>query len=98
MRQPRFSILEGPRLTPMSLQWILSGSGACWMVSSCASAWLCPVAALMCPSWEFLTALNYEWSIIQGHRPYRWSISVCDDTLRSGSGHPGGPQIDLQVL
>ncbi|KAI0287041.1 hypothetical protein BC826DRAFT_76133 [Russula brevipes] len=40
--------------------------------------------------WEFATTLDYEWSIISGHRPYRWTvaphrcqalltlISVCD--------------------
>ena len=28
-------------------------------------------------SWEFFTTLDYEWSVIRGHRPYRWSIWVC---------------------
>ena len=27
-------------------------------------------------SWEFFTTLDYEWSIIQGRRPYRWTIWV----------------------
>jgi len=24
--------------------------------------------------WEFFTTLNYEWSVIRGRRPYRWTI------------------------
>ena len=27
-------------------------------------------------SWEFLTTLDYEWSVIRGHRPFRWTIWV----------------------
>jgi hypothetical protein len=27
-------------------------------------------------SWEFITTLDYEWSVIRGRRPYRWSIWV----------------------
>ncbi|KAF8487402.1 hypothetical protein DFH94DRAFT_26034 [Russula ochroleuca] len=26
--------------------------------------------------WEFLTTLDYEWDVIRGHRPYRWTIWV----------------------
>lgn len=26
--------------------------------------------------WEFFTNLDYEWSVIQGHRPYRWTIWI----------------------
>ncbi|KAI0287056.1 hypothetical protein BC826DRAFT_1189261 [Russula brevipes] len=26
--------------------------------------------------WEFLTTLSYEWSVIRGHRPYRWPIWI----------------------
>jgi len=26
--------------------------------------------------WEFFTTLDYEWSIIQGRRPYRWTIWI----------------------
>jgi hypothetical protein len=29
-------------------------------------------------SWEFFTTLDYEWSVIRGRRPYRWTIWVCD--------------------
>ena len=33
-------------------------------------------------SWEFVTTLHFEWSIIRGHR-YRWTIWVCNDYLFS---------------
>ncbi|KAH9984327.1 hypothetical protein BJV74DRAFT_587879 [Russula compacta] len=26
--------------------------------------------------WEFVTNLDYEWSVIRGHRPYRWTIWI----------------------
>ncbi|KAH9962351.1 hypothetical protein BC827DRAFT_1383519 [Russula dissimulans] len=26
--------------------------------------------------WELITHLDYEWSVVQGHRPYRWTIWV----------------------
>ncbi|KAH9956528.1 hypothetical protein BC827DRAFT_753747 [Russula dissimulans] len=26
--------------------------------------------------WEFVTTLDYEWSIIRGHRPYRWTMWI----------------------
>ncbi|KAF8259718.1 hypothetical protein EI94DRAFT_1750774, partial [Lactarius quietus] len=26
--------------------------------------------------WEFFIALDYEWSVIRGHRPYRWTIWI----------------------
>ncbi|KAH9984325.1 hypothetical protein BJV74DRAFT_587606 [Russula compacta] len=26
--------------------------------------------------WEFVTTLDYEWGVIRGHRPYRWSIWI----------------------
>jgi hypothetical protein len=35
------------------------------------------VAYLCIPSWEFITTLDYEWSVIQGRRPYQWTIWVC---------------------
>ena len=31
-------------------------------------------------SWEFLTTLDFEWSIIRGLRRYRWTIWVRDDS------------------
>jgi hypothetical protein len=30
--------------------------------------------------WEFVTTLDYEWSIIRRRRPYRWTIVVRDDS------------------
>jgi hypothetical protein len=27
-------------------------------------------------SWEFVTTLDYEWSVIRRHRPFRWTIWV----------------------
>ncbi|KAH9974538.1 hypothetical protein BGW80DRAFT_145820 [Lactifluus volemus] len=26
--------------------------------------------------WEFITTLDFEWSVIRGHRPYRWTIWI----------------------
>ncbi|KAH9974546.1 hypothetical protein BGW80DRAFT_1559588 [Lactifluus volemus] len=26
--------------------------------------------------WEFVTTLDFEWSVIRGHRPYRWTIWI----------------------
>ncbi|KAH9964987.1 hypothetical protein BC827DRAFT_1153903 [Russula dissimulans] len=26
--------------------------------------------------WEFFTHLDYEWNVIKGHRPYRWTIWI----------------------
>jgi len=30
--------------------------------------------------WEFVTTLDYEWSVIRRRRPYRWTIGVRDDS------------------
>lgn len=30
-------------------------------------------------SWEFFTTLDYEWAVIRGRLPYRWTILVCDN-------------------
>jgi hypothetical protein len=32
----------------------------------------------MTQPWEFVTTLDYEWSVFYGRRPYRWTIWVCD--------------------
>ena len=32
--------------------------------------------SVLVPSWEFLTTLEYEWDVIRGRRPYRWTIWV----------------------
>jgi hypothetical protein len=34
--------------------------------------------------WEFFTTLDYEWSVIRGRRPYRWTIWVSGDGLFFG--------------
>ncbi|KAH9956532.1 hypothetical protein BC827DRAFT_1270896 [Russula dissimulans] len=26
--------------------------------------------------WEFVTTLDYEWSVLRGHRPYRWTMWI----------------------
>jgi hypothetical protein len=39
-------------------------------------------------SWEFITNLDYEWSIIRGHRTHNWTIWVCSDTCPLGSRRP----------
>ena len=33
----------------------------------------CPSAS----SWEFIITLDFEWDVIRGRRPYRWTIWVC---------------------
>ena len=57
-----------------------------WMVYLCESDCPSPVvcglylATQSSPfdvSWEYLTALDYEWDVIRGKRPYRWTIWVC---------------------
>ena len=30
-------------------------------------------------SWEYVTTLDFEWDMIRGRRPYRWTIWVCCD-------------------
>jgi hypothetical protein len=30
-------------------------------------------------SWEFITTFEYEWNVIRGHHPYRWTIWVRDN-------------------
>ena len=32
-------------------------------------------------SWEFVTNLDYEWSVIWGHRPFRWTTCVSINAL-----------------
>lgn len=36
-------------------------------------SWMC--------SWEFFTTLEYEWRVIRGHIPYRWTIWVRDSRI-----------------
>ena len=44
-------------------------------------------------SWEFVTTLYFEWSIIRGHR-YRWTIWVCN----LASPLLGGWRAQLRIL
>ncbi|KAI0278276.1 hypothetical protein BGY98DRAFT_1096840 [Russula aff. rugulosa BPL654] len=30
--------------------------------------------------WEFVTTLDYEWSVIRGHRPFRWTMWIYSTT------------------
>jgi len=32
--------------------------------------------AILTHSWEYVTTLEYEWDVIRGRRPYRWTIWV----------------------
>ena len=32
-------------------------------------------------SWEFVTNLDYEWSVIRGHHPFRWTTCVSINAL-----------------
>ncbi len=56
------------------------------MVYSCESPFpaalylrlLCDFSTVtLVSSWEFFTTLNFEWDVIRGRRPYRWTIWVC---------------------
>ena len=51
------------------------------------------------PSWEFFTTLDYEWNVIRGRLPYRWTIWVRSGVpflfpLRGDTV----PQTDLLIL
>lgn len=34
------------------------------------------IMSLFISSWEFVTTLDYEWSVFRGHRQYLWTIWV----------------------
>jgi len=44
-------------------------------LSHCSGS-LTIITRLSTSSWEFVTTLDYEWSILRGRRPYRWTIVV----------------------
>jgi hypothetical protein len=55
------------------------------MASSCGpfSNWhsatpTCHMTLFFTLSWEIVTTLDYEWNVIRGRRPYRWTIWVCN--------------------
>jgi hypothetical protein len=54
-----------------------------WLDFTCVSALpLVPFALIayriirLISSWEFVTTLDYEWSVFRRHRPFRWTIWV----------------------
>ena len=59
-----------------------------WLGSTCVSALpLVPFALTayqiirrFISSWEFVTTLDYEWDVLRGHRPFRWTIWVGSNT------------------
>jgi hypothetical protein len=38
--------------------------------------------SVLISSWEFVTTLDYEWSVIRRHRPFRWTIWVRINSLQ----------------
>jgi len=40
--------------------------------------------SILHPSWEFVTTLDYEWNVIQGRRPYRWTYGSVTDEAHLG--------------
>ncbi|SRR6266436_245257 len=93
------------KVTGLTFQRKLRGSGILWMVFSCGPASLIGIfAVLMChitqfltPSWEFVTTLNYEWSVIRGGRPYRWTIWVGNHSPFFALRHFNEQQSDLLI-
>jgi hypothetical protein len=71
-------------LADFFLQWHYRSSGMLWLDFTCVSALpLVPFARIayliirrFISSWEFVTTLDYEWSVIRGRRPYVWTIWV----------------------
>ncbi len=73
------------KITEHIFQVYLHTSGYLWMVSSCglSSHWhsaapTCHITLFFTLSWEIVTTLDYEWNVIRGRRPYRWTIWVCN--------------------
>lgn len=42
-------------------------------------SWVCYAIQLSIYRWEFITTLDYEWRVIRGRIPYRWTIWVRGD-------------------
>jgi len=53
------------------------------LLCPCPLSYTVPSGSHFKRSWEFVSNLDYEWSFIRGHRPYRWTIWVCSPTLFS---------------
>ena len=61
----------------------------CWTLLVCLPSW--PLDShdisdnnnmVLISSWEFVTTLDYEWSAIRRHRPFRWTIWVRINALQ----------------
>jgi hypothetical protein len=68
-----------PKPDAISQQCCSRASITLQMVSICGYALLCPPVALsptFTSRWEFFTTLDYEFNIVRGRRPYRWTLWV----------------------
>ena len=75
-------------------------SGMPWLDFTCESALplvpftLIAYRIIRCfiSSWEFVTTLDYEWSVFRRRRPLRWTIWVGDNSRFLLSFHPGAAE------
>ena len=70
-------------------QWYYRSSGMLWLEFTCALPVPLALVTLriitiryFISSWEFVTTLDYEWSVFRRHRPFRWTIWVGDNSRR----------------
>ena len=79
---------------PISPQRRSTPSTLSQMVSTCGSSYAVIDMPLLrdltnpTRSWEFFTNLDYEFDIIRGRRPYRWTIWVRNSGLCFRASHP----------
>src|SRR5712675_35156 len=73
-RRTCLSFHRGAREALAHHRWSLHVPLASSFPSDCNS-----LPPILFSSWEFFTTLDYEWSVIQGSRPYRWTIWVCTE-------------------
>ena len=79
-------------LLPLSIAWAVSSSDSInsnLLEVLARHGWSLPVSLHRFPtcyatqpsssSWEYFTTLDYEWRVIRGHLPYRWTIWVRND-------------------
>jgi hypothetical protein len=72
---------------------LLMASSCAWSASNISLDVLSSQLNLPLLSWEFFTTLDFEWSIIRGNRPYRWTIWVRADGV--SLKFPQTPRADL---
>ena len=57
-----------------------------WHTADGLYMWVCPISTRFAQalfslpftsSWEFVTTLDYEWSVFRGRRQFLWTIWVC---------------------